>query len=104
MYLFYFSHLKLLAYFHLFFKPSEFCMISLPCELFFNFFLKFFYDGFLLHYRHLGDNAELKILKKVGHAVNMEKPKEMYKPMKAFLTDQLPQSKNGNHSNDRKLD
>lgn len=54
--------------------------------------------------RHLGNNAELKILKKVGHAVNMEKPKEMYKPMKAFLTDQLPQSKNGNHSNDRKLD
>lgn len=48
--------------------------------------------------RHLGDNAELKILKKVGHAVNMEKPKEMYKLMKAFLTDQ-PQIKNENHSN-----
>ncbi|KAJ0096982.1 hypothetical protein Patl1_28206 [Pistacia atlantica] len=37
---------------------------------------------------HLGENAELKMLKNTGHAVNVEKPKEMYKHLKAFLIDQ----------------
>ncbi|XP_010555370.1 PREDICTED: monoacylglycerol lipase abhd6-A-like [Tarenaya hassleriana] len=36
---------------------------------------------------HLGENARLTILKKTGHAINEEKPKEMYKYMKSFLVD-----------------
>ncbi|XP_076904388.1 uncharacterized protein LOC143559810 [Bidens hawaiensis] len=35
--------------------------------------------------RYLGENAELVILKNAGHAVNAEKPKELYKNMKSFL-------------------
>ncbi|XP_010531367.1 PREDICTED: uncharacterized protein LOC104807685 [Tarenaya hassleriana] len=34
---------------------------------------------------HLGENAQLSLIKKTGHAVNLEKPKEMYKRMKSFL-------------------
>lgn len=34
---------------------------------------------------HLGENAELVILKNAGHAINAEKPKELYKNMKSFL-------------------
>ncbi|KAF5763252.1 putative triacylglycerol lipase [Helianthus annuus] len=37
--------------------------------------------------RHLGENAELVIIKNSGHAINAEKPKELYKNMKSFLTD-----------------
>lgn len=41
--------------------------------------------------RHLGDNAQLVIVKKCGHAIHMEKPKKMYKLMKSFLLeDTLP--------------
>lgn len=50
--------------------------------------------------RHLGENAELVIIKKAGHAINMEKPKELYKHLKSFLLDPpLPQTNpetNGN--------
>ncbi|KAG8383541.1 hypothetical protein BUALT_Bualt04G0024300 [Buddleja alternifolia] len=35
--------------------------------------------------RHLDDNAELVILKKAGHAINMEKTKELYRHLKSFL-------------------
>ena len=35
--------------------------------------------------RHLGNNAELVILKNAGHAINMEKTKELYKHLKSFL-------------------
>lgn len=35
---------------------------------------------------HLGENAELVILKNAGHAINAEKPKELYKNMKSFFT------------------
>ncbi|KAK1423757.1 hypothetical protein QVD17_19065 [Tagetes erecta] len=34
---------------------------------------------------HLGENAQLVILKNAGHAINEEKPKELYKNMKSFL-------------------
>lgn len=54
--------------------------------------------------RHLGDNAELVIIKNAGHAINVEKPKELYKHMKSFLIDPLPPVKQGNYSNDRKTD
>jgi pimeloyl-ACP methyl ester carboxylesterase len=45
--------------------------------------------------RYLGeDRAQLVLLKKTGHAINEEKPKEMYKHMKSFLcTDaMIPQN------------
>ncbi|KAI3745550.1 hypothetical protein L6452_07950 [Arctium lappa] len=34
---------------------------------------------------HLGENAQLVILKNCGHAINAEKPKELYKHIKSFL-------------------
>ncbi|EOX92075.1 Alpha/beta-Hydrolases superfamily protein isoform 6 [Theobroma cacao] len=60
--------------------------------------------GVCLEERHLGDNAELVIIKNAGHAINVEKPKELYKHMKSFLIDPLPPVKQGNYSNDRKTD
>ncbi|KAH7520526.1 uncharacterized protein LOC107425299 [Ziziphus jujuba] len=56
--------------------------------------------------RHLGENAELVIIKNAGHAINAEKPKEMYKHFKSFLIDslRLPPHKQENHSNGRKMD
>ncbi|KAG6383432.1 hypothetical protein SASPL_156815 [Salvia splendens] len=39
--------------------------------------------------RHLGNNAELVLLKNAGHAINMEKTKELYKHLKSFLTRKL---------------
>lgn len=45
-------------------------------------------------YRHLeNNNAELVIVKNCGHAINIEKPKELYKHMKSFL---VKQENNGN--------
>ncbi|XP_030537269.2 monoacylglycerol lipase ABHD6-like [Rhodamnia argentea] len=35
--------------------------------------------------RHIGDNAELVVIKNAGHAVNLEKPKEFIKHLKLFL-------------------
>eukprot|EP00262_Sarcandra_glabra_P008252 TRINITY_DN2157_c0_g1_i1.p1 TRINITY_DN2157_c0_g1~~TRINITY_DN2157_c0_g1_i1.p1 ORF type:complete len:310 (+),score=21.32 TRINITY_DN2157_c0_g1_i1:233-1162(+) len=37
--------------------------------------------------RHLEENSELVIIKNAGHAVNLEKPKEFGKHLKAFLFD-----------------
>ncbi|XWS41589.1 hypothetical protein CRYUN_Cryun17cG0094900 [Craigia yunnanensis] len=54
--------------------------------------------------RHLGDNAELVIIKNAGHAINVEKPKELCKHLKSFLMDPLPPAKPGNYRNDRKTD
>ena len=61
---------------------------------------------FSLSYRHLGENSELVIIKNAGHALNAEKPKEMYKHFKSFLLDPvpLPPHKQENHSNGRKMD
>ncbi|KAF2284011.1 hypothetical protein GH714_017939 [Hevea brasiliensis] len=42
---------------------------------------------------HIGENAELVIMKNVGHALNVEKPKELCKHMKSFLIHTLPPTK-----------
>ncbi|GLU20491.1 hypothetical protein SLE2022_366870 [Rubroshorea leprosula] len=52
--------------------------------------------------RHLGENAELVILKNAGHAINMEKTKELSKHMKAFLVDLFPQAEKENYNNGTK--
>lgn len=44
------------------------------------------------------------IIKNAGHALNAEKPKEMYKHMKSFLIDTLPPTKQGNCTNGHKAD
>uniref|UniRef100_A0A2N9IXD6 AB hydrolase-1 domain-containing protein n=1 Tax=Fagus sylvatica TaxID=28930 RepID=A0A2N9IXD6_FAGSY len=54
--------------------------------------------------RHVGENAELVILKNAGHAINIEKTKEMYKHMKSFLMDAPPPPEKLNHSNGHKVD
>ncbi|KAI8536274.1 hypothetical protein RHMOL_Rhmol10G0244300 [Rhododendron molle] len=41
--------------------------------------------------RHLGENAQLVVIKNAGHAINAEKPKEMLKHLKSYLVDPLPQ-------------
>ncbi|GKA92148.1 alpha/beta hydrolase fold-1, partial [Tanacetum coccineum] len=44
---------------------------------------------------HLGDSAELVVLKKTGHAINMEQPKELCRLFKMFFIDQsLPKDEN----------
>ncbi|KAG9135278.1 hypothetical protein Leryth_015175 [Lithospermum erythrorhizon] len=40
--------------------------------------------------RHLGENAQLVLIENAGHAINLEKPKIMYKHLKSFLIDPLP--------------
>ncbi|KAL8226345.1 hypothetical protein R6Q57_016177 [Mikania cordata] len=40
--------------------------------------------------RHLGDNADLVVLKNTGHAYIVEKAKEFYKHLKYFLLPQVP--------------
>ncbi|KAJ6816056.1 catalytic/ hydrolase [Iris pallida] len=37
--------------------------------------------------RHLEENSQLVVIKNAGHAVNLEKPKEVIKHLKAFLVD-----------------
>ncbi|KAJ6413623.1 hypothetical protein OIU84_006428 [Salix udensis] len=49
--------------------------------------------------RHIGDNAELVVIKNVGHALNVEKPKELYKHLKSFFIDNHPSSKQASHGN-----
>lgn len=49
--------------------------------------------------RHLGDNAQLVIIEKAGHAINIEKPKEMAKNLKSFLIDSPPKPASNNNSN-----
>ncbi|RVX23328.1 hypothetical protein CK203_000424 [Vitis vinifera] len=53
--------------------------------------------------RHIGENAELVIIKNAGHAINAEKPKELCKYLKSFLIDPLP-PQNGKSSNGNKTD
>ncbi|WOG93891.1 hypothetical protein DCAR_0313179 [Daucus carota subsp. sativus] len=50
--------------------------------------------------RHLGANAKLVLLKKTGHAINMEKPKELYKHLKSFLIEPLPGEQGSSHKVD----
>ncbi|KAI5324650.1 PREDICTED: monoacylglycerol lipase [Prunus dulcis] len=54
--------------------------------------------------RQIGESSQLVILKNAGHAINVEKPKEMYKHMKSFLIDPLPPPKQESRSNGRKVD
>ncbi|KAG5029678.1 hypothetical protein AAZX31_05G165800 [Glycine max] len=51
--------------------------------------------------RHLGENAQLVVIKNAGHALNVEKPKEMYKNLKSFLIDPATPTPTAqkNHSN-----
>ncbi|XP_047946879.1 uncharacterized hydrolase YugF-like [Salvia hispanica] len=42
--------------------------------------------GFRLQ-RHIGDNARIKVIKNAGHALNIEKPREFAKHLKAFLIE-----------------
>lgn len=37
--------------------------------------------------RHLGENAQLVVIKNTGHAFIVEKPKELFKHLKSFLVD-----------------
>ncbi|KAI3873996.1 hypothetical protein MKW98_001645 [Papaver atlanticum] len=48
--------------------------------------------------RHLGDNAELVVIKNAGHAVNLEKTKEFLKHLKAFLIDNVPVHDQNSHN------
>ncbi|XP_027366925.1 monoacylglycerol lipase ABHD6-like [Abrus precatorius] len=54
--------------------------------------------------RHLGEKAQLVVIKNAGHALNIEKPKEMYLNLKSFLIDPITPSMQENHSNSRKVD
>uniref|UniRef100_A0A5B6YV70 AB hydrolase-1 domain-containing protein n=1 Tax=Davidia involucrata TaxID=16924 RepID=A0A5B6YV70_DAVIN len=54
--------------------------------------------------RHLGENAQLVVIKNAGHAINVEKPKEVYKHLKPFLIDPLPPPKHQNNGNSHKVD
>lgn len=50
-------------------------------------------------YSHVGENAEIAIIKNAGHAVNLEKPKEFAKHLKSFLTaDSLSTSSSSSSS------
>ncbi|OAY35820.1 lipase 1 isoform X4 [Manihot esculenta] len=49
---------------------------------------------------HIGESAELVIIKNMGHAL---KPKEMFKHMKSFLIDTPPPTKQGNCINAHKM-
>jgi len=52
----------------------------------------------------VGEKAELVVIEDAGHAINAEKPKEMYKNLKSFLIDPFTWSKQENHSNGHKLE
>ncbi|XP_061344305.1 uncharacterized protein LOC133290252 [Gastrolobium bilobum] len=56
--------------------------------------------------RLLGEKAQLVVIKNAGHALNVEKPKELYKNFKSFLIDPITPSLQENHSNGngRKVD
>ncbi|XP_054806891.1 uncharacterized protein LOC129309353 [Prosopis cineraria] len=49
--------------------------------------------------RHLGDNAQLFVIKNAGHALNIEKPKELYKYLKSILIESSVPTKQENHIN-----
>lgn len=48
---------------------------------------------------HLGDNAQLIVLKNAGHGFNVEKPKEFYRHLKAFLIYSQTCQQNHSHCN-----
>jgi len=50
-------------------------------------------------FRHLGENARLVVIKNAGHALNVQKPKEMYKNLKSFLIDLTTPTVPKNQSN-----
>ncbi|OIW17890.1 hypothetical protein TanjilG_19859 [Lupinus angustifolius] len=52
---------------------------------------------------HLEENSKLAVIKNAGHAINVEKPKELYKNLKSFLIDPINQSKEENHRNSHKV-
>lgn len=54
--------------------------------------------------RHLNENVELVIIKDAGHAINMEKPKELFKHLKSFLLGSRPHTKDDSSGNSHKLD
>ncbi|XP_055829290.1 uncharacterized protein LOC129898684 [Solanum dulcamara] len=54
--------------------------------------------------RHLSENAELVIIKDAGHAINMEKSKELFKQLKSFLLDSRPHTKHDSTGNSHKID
>ncbi|KAI6699553.1 hypothetical protein NL676_013877 [Syzygium grande] len=54
--------------------------------------------------RHLDENAQLVVIKDCGHAMNAEKPKEMYKHIKSFLVDPQLSPKRTNQTNGQKVD
>ncbi|XP_061336551.1 uncharacterized protein LOC133283672 [Gastrolobium bilobum] len=54
--------------------------------------------------RLVGEKAQLVVIKDAGHAINAEKPNELYKSLKSFLIDPLNPSKQENHSNGHKVD
>ncbi|KAJ1382003.1 Epoxide hydrolase-like [Sesbania bispinosa] len=54
--------------------------------------------------RHVGEKAQLVVIKNAGHAINIEKPKELYKNLKSFLINPLIPSKEENHTNGNKVD
>ncbi|KAK9272258.1 hypothetical protein L1049_002629 [Liquidambar formosana] len=53
--------------------------------------------------RHVGENAQLVVLKNAGHAINVEKSKELHKHLKSYLIDPLP-PKQENDTNSNKVD
>lgn len=54
--------------------------------------------------RHVDGNAQLVVIKDAGHAINAEKPKEMYKILKTFLVDPPNSDEQGNQLNGQKAD
>lgn len=54
--------------------------------------------------RHVGEKAQLVVIEDAGHAINAEKPKEMYKNLNSFLIHPFTGSKQENHSNGYKFE
>ncbi|XP_030528359.1 2-hydroxy-6-oxononadienedioate/2-hydroxy-6-oxononatrienedioate hydrolase-like isoform X3 [Rhodamnia argentea] len=54
--------------------------------------------------RHLDEDGRLVVIKDCGHAINKEKPKEMYKHIEAFLIDPLLTPKKENQTSGEKVD
>ena len=77
----------------------QFLLISFVVFVVFCIVLNFEFHFFLLLCRHVGEKAQLVVIKNAGHAVNVEKPKELYKNLKSFLIDPLTPSKQENHIN-----
>ncbi|KAL2893811.1 Lipase 3 [Bienertia sinuspersici] len=48
---------------------------------------------------HLGESAQLVVMKKAGHGFNVERQKEFYRHLKTFLIDSSASKQNNSHSN-----